>query len=286
MAHAGSPPGVGLGGGFYSFRVTYTDDMTLALRLADAADRISLDRFGSSDLRIESKPDLTPVSDADLAVERAIRALLEIERPTDAVIGEEYGASAVSGSSQARRWVVDPIDGTKNYVRGVPVWATLIALFDGDEIVLGVVSAPAMSRRWWAGNGTGAYSSFQSGHPKRIAVSGVTDLGDASLSYSDLAEWESIGKLDRFLDLTRRCWRTRAYGDFYSYMLVAEGAADVATEPELNLWDVAALVPIVREAGGRFTGVDGQAAGPATTSALVTNGHLHDEVLAALITGS
>ncbi|RIJ77022.1 histidinol-phosphatase [Nakamurella silvestris] len=266
--------------------MTNAEDLTLALRLADEADRISLDRFGSADLKIESKPDLTPVSDADLAVERAIRAVLEAERPGDAVIGEEYGASAVGESARPRRWVVDPIDGTKNFVRGVPVWATLIALFDGDEIVVGVVSAPALSRRWWAATGSGAFSTFQGGPARRIAVSGVSALEDASLSYSDLSEWEAIGKLEEFVGLTRRCWRTRGYGDFYSYMLVAEGAADIATEPELNLWDVAALVPIVREAGGTFTGIDGGAAGPATASALVTNSHLHAEVLRALTTGS
>lgn len=258
---------------------TLSDDLALALRLADTADAISLPRFGAADLHVVAKPDLSPVSDADLAVETAIRQLLAAERPADAVVGEEYGDSQPEAR---RRWVVDPIDGTKNFVRGAPVWATLIALFEGDAVVVGVVSAPALARRWWAATGSGAFSSFAGGEPRALQVSGVGDLADASLSFSDLAEWEAIGRLDRFMDLTRQCWRTRGYGDFYSYMLVAEGAADIAVEPELSLWDLAALIPIVAEAGGTFTGVDGAPPGPSTASALVTNGLLHPEVLAAL----
>ncbi|AZI58359.1 histidinol-phosphatase [Nakamurella antarctica] len=254
-------------------------DLALALTMADAADSISLKRFGASDLVVESKPDLTPVSDADLAVETAIRKILTTERPDDAVVGEEFGADL---PTSGRRWVIDPIDGTKSFVRGVPVWATLIALFDDDEVVVGVVSAPALSRRWWAASGLGAHSSFQGQEPRPISVSGVRDLGDANLSFSELAEWETAGKLDTFLDLTRACWRVRGYGDFYSYMLVAEGAVDVALEPSLSLWDVAALVPIVTEAGGRLTEIGGPAISQTSTSALATNSHLHPAVLKAI----
>jgi histidinol-phosphatase len=263
---------------------TYSGDLALALRLADAADAISLPRFGAADLRVTAKPDLTPVSDADLAVERAIRSVLAVERPDDAIVGEEFGAaeSASPDAARRRRWVLDPIDGTKNFVRGVPVWATLIALFDGDRAVVGVVSAPALARRWWAASGAGAFTRFAQRPPRQCRVSGVVDIADASLSYSELAEWRSAGRKEGFAALCDACWRTRAYGDFFSYMLVAEGAVDVAAEPELSLWDVAALIPIVTEAGGRFTGIDGQPSGGAASSALATNGLLHAQVLTLL----
>jgi len=269
-------------------RSTHADDLALALRLADAADAISFPRFGAADLHVTAKPDLTPVSDADLAVERAIRALLAVERPQDAVLGEEFGESASSASGEgepdgaARRWVLDPIDGTKNFVRGVPVWATLIALFHGDRAVVGVVSAPALARRWWAADGGGAFTRFSGGHATTCRVSGVTDLSDASLSYSDPAEWRLAGRERGFAELSGNCWRTRAYGDFYSYMLVAEGAVDIAAEPQLSLWDVAALIPIVTEAGGSFTSIDGQPSGGRPDSALATNGLLHESVLSLL----
>lgn len=274
----------------------YAEDLVLALRLADAADAISLPRFGAADLQVQSKPDLTPVSDADLAVETAIRALLSEERPADGVVGEEFGeqpgGNRVDGdhdgrapSSQpgtGRRWVIDPIDGTKNFVRGVPVWATLIALLDGDDIVVGVVSAPALARRWWAANGSGAWTRFHDRPPRRCSVSAVRDIKDASLSYSDLAEWRDSKHAAGFATVLNACWRTRAYGDFYSYMLVAEGAVDIAAEPELSLWDVAALVPIVTAAGGSLTSIDGQPSGGTSGSALATNGLLHEAVLARL----
>lgn len=250
------------------------DDLELAHRLADAADAITRRRFGASDLAVESKPDLTPVTDADRAVERAIRGLVEAARPDDAVSGEEFGASGRGD----RRWVIDPIDGTKNFVRGVPVWATLIALLDADTPVLGVVSAPALGRRWWAARGTGAWTTALGAPPRRLAVSRVAVLGDASLSYSSLSGWADLGRRDRFLALTDACWRTRAYGDFWSYLLVAEGAVDLATEPELSLWDVAALAPIVVEAGGRFTGLDG-VDGVHSGTAAASNGLLHDALL-------
>ena len=256
---------------------TYDDDLRLAHVLADQADAITMDRFRALDLQVDTKPDLTPVSDADRSVEEAIRALLKRTRPRDAVQGEEFGSTGHG----PRRWVVDPIDGTKNYVRGVPVWATLIALLDGDDPVVGVVSAPALQRRWWAARGTGAWRGRSLSAATECRVSTVAELADASLSYSSLSGWEDSGRLDAFLGLTRACWRTRAYGDFWSYMLVAEGAVDLACEPELALYDMAALVPIVIEAGGRFTDLAGTN-GPHGGNAVCSNGLLHDEVLARL----
>jgi histidinol-phosphatase len=252
----------------------YVDDLDLALRLADTADAISLGRYRAADLVVEAKPDLTPVSDADRTVEAALRAELVAARPADAVHGEEFG----SVGDGPRRWVIDPIDGTKNYVRGVPVWATLIALMDGDDAVLGVVSAPALARRWWAASGAGAWVRELGADPRRLAVSRVSRLADASASYSSLSGWPDVA---RFVGVVNGMWRSRGFGDFWSYMLVAEGAVDIATEPELSLWDMAALAPIVTEAGGRFSSLDGTD-GVLGADAAATNGLLHEEFLAAL----
>ena len=253
----------------------YAGDLELALSLADAADAITTARFGAVDLVVETKPDLTPVSDADRAVEAAIRARLGDARPGDAVAGEEFGATG----DAARRWVIDPIDGTKNFVRGVPVWATLIALLDGVTPVVGVVSAPALGRRWWAARGAGAQASTFGAPPRRLAVSQVRDLADASISYSSLGGWGD--RRASFTGLLDRVWRSRAYGDFWSYLLVAEGAVDLAAEPELALWDMAALYPVVTEAGGRFSALDGTD-GVHGGNACASNGLLHDALLAAL----
>jgi len=258
-------------------RPHYDDDLRLALVIADQVDAQTMARFKALDLHVESKPDHTPVTDADRSAEEIIRGQLSRSRGRDAVLGEEFGATG-HGS---RRWIVDPIDGTKNFVRGVPVWATLIALAEGDEIVVGVVSAPALGRRWWAAQGTGAWTGRSLSSATRLQVSGVRDIADASMSYSSLSGWEDRGRLPHFLDLSRQAWRTRAYGDFWSYMLVAEGAVDIAVEPELELYDMAALVPIVTEAGGRFTSLAG-VDGPFGGNAAVTNGHLHDHVLATV----
>ena len=250
-----------------------TPDLALALELADTADAISLARFRSRDLQVETKPDLTPVTEADRAVEHELRRRLAERRPGDLVLGEEFGgALAPSG----RQWVLDPIDGTKNYVRGVPVWATLVALVDDGTPVVGVVSAPALGRRWWAAAGLGAWTRGPEGQ-RRLQVSAVRELSDASLSFSDGVGW-APGVLD---SLAARTWRTRAYGDFWSHLLVAEGAVDIAAEPELNPWDIAALIPIVVGAGGTITGYDGS---PALTSGsgLTTNGRLHEPVLRLL----
>ena len=263
--------------GDMSLRPGYDDDLRLAHVMADQVDGLTMSRFKALDLRVETKPDLTPVSDADKAAEELIRGQLARARPRDAVHGEE-GADTGHGP---RRWVVDPIDGTKNFVRGVPVWATLIALMDGDEVVVGLVSAPALGRRWWAAKGAGRVDRQVARGRLAAAGLGGRPLADASLSYSSLSGWEEHGKLDGFLDLTRSVWRTRAYGDFWSHVLVAEGAVDLSAEPELELHDMAALVPIVTEAGGRFTSIRG-VPGPLGGSALVTNGLLHDEALALL----
>ena len=249
-------------------------DLELALELADQSDALTVARFRAADLAVDTKPDLTPVSEADRAVEERLRYQLARARPDHGVLGEEMGDQEGAGSPW--RWVIDPIDGTKNYVRGVPVWATLIALQEHGQGVLGVVSAPALGRRWWAARGEGAFADGE-----RIRVSAVGDLADASLSYASLAGWEAAGREEAFLAFTRRFWRTRAYGDFWSHVLVAEGAVDVAAEPQVTLWDLAALQVIVEEAGGRFTDLGGTPTA-AGGSAVSTNGRLHDEVLATL----
>jgi len=242
------------------------------LELADLADAMTLARFGDVDLVVSTKPDLTPVTEADRSVERALRERISAARPGHAVMGEEFG----SEGSGEWRWILDPIDGTKNYVRGVPIWATCIALQHDDQVTAGVVSAPALGRRWWAARGEGA---FAGGRP--IRVSAVASLADAQLSYDSVPGFEACGMGEQFLALARRCWRTRGLGDFWSHVLVAEGAVDIAVEPEVSVWDVAAIQVIVEEAGGRFTDLSG-AARPDGGSAVSTNGALHDEVLAAL----
>ncbi|MGH3414304.1 MAG: inositol monophosphatase family protein [Marmoricola sp.] len=255
----------------------HTDDLRLAHVLADDADSVATTRFRALDLHVMTKPDLTPVTDADQAVEDGIRRTLGRVRSRDAVIGEEQGSS---GHSQ-RRWVVDPIDGTKNFVRGVPVWATLIGLMVDDEVVVGVVSAPLLNRRWWAMKDGGAWTGKSLLRAAACQVSDVSRIEDASLSYSSLGGWEARDRLDDFLALSRRCWRTRAYGDFWSYMLLAEGAVDIAAEPRLQLHDMAALDVVVREAGGMFTSLEGEP-GALGGNALATNGKLHDQALAFL----
>jgi histidinol-phosphatase len=252
-------------------------DLELAHELADLADAITMDRFQAADLTVTTKPDMSPVSDADQAVERAIRAAVEKQNPQDAVIGEEYGTT---GNSK-RLWVIDPIDGTKNYVRGVPVWATLISLIEDGESVLGFVSAPALSRRWWATKNNGAWVQFEKQPAKQIKVSQVESLKDAFFGYSSKDEWIEIGKEKQFAQLVDSVWRTRAFGDFWTHLMVAEGVIDCSADPILNLWDLAALVVIVSEAGGIATTLDGS--NPLQGSNMVaTNGLLHKAVLNTL----
>ena len=252
----------------------YSDDLRLAHVMADTADDLTMRRFRAVDLRVDTKPDLTPVSDADRTVEESIRGTLRRARPRDAVVGEEFGQTGHG----ARSWIIDPIDGTKNYVRGVPVWATLIALMDRGRVVVGVVSAPALGRRWWAARDGGAWSGRGLTKATRCQVSSVGRLEDASFSFSSLSGWEKRDRLNNLLDLTRTVWRTRAYGDFWSHMLVAEGSVDISAEPELSPWDMAALTVIIEEAGGMWSDLSGT---PNVDggSMVCSNGLLHDEVL-------
>jgi histidinol-phosphatase len=257
------------------------DDLKLALELADAADAITLERFRAADLVVETKPDLTPVSEADRAVEHALRERLAAVRPQDQVYGEEFGGDRTAAPG-ARRWIVDPIDGTKSYVRGIPVWATLLALERGGELVVGLISAPALGRRWWATRGGGAFSrDALSAEPRRLCVSGVHELGDAQLCFGGLEEWREAGRLDALVELGARCWRTRGYGDFWSYILVAEGALEIGLDPQVSLWDLAAPMIIVEEAGGRFTDFAGSAT-PGGGSAIATNGLVHEAARAII----
>lgn len=274
------------------------DDLELAHELADRADAVSLGRFRAVDLDVQTKPDRTPVTEADLAVERAIRDRLAEERPGDGILGEEFGTEG----DVTRQWIIDPIDGTANFLRGIPVWGTLIALAIDGVPVVGVASSPAMGRRWWAARGTGAWtieSAAEAGASsneradaasarfpgaRRLHVSAVEELSDASLSFQSLAQWRQAGYLDRLLALGDLVWRDRAYGDLWSYMLLAEGLLDITGEFDVKPYDLAALVPIVEEAGGRFTSITGEP-GPWHGSSLATNGRLHDAVLDVLREG-
>jgi histidinol-phosphatase len=251
-----------------------TADLALALELADIADAITLAHFRSATLRVEHKADDTEVTVADRSSEAAMRARLTAERPDHAVLGEEEGLIGPAGATA--RWIIDPIDGTSNYVRGIPIWASLIALELDGALMVGVASAPALGRRWWAAKGLGAFADGD-----RIGVSAVTDLAEAHLAYSDVGSFYDHGRGDALVDLSRRVWRARGLGDFWMHMLVAEGGFDVAVEPVVSLWDLAAVQVIVEEAGGRFTSLDGAPRADGG-SACSTNGLLHDEVVRRL----
>ncbi len=252
-------------------------DLDLALKLADRADEISLKRFRALDLLVETKPDRSPVTDADRAVEAELRSVVAEYRPADTFIGEEFENT---GSSN-RNWIVDPIDGTANYLRGVPIWASLIALRVDGVITTSVVSAPALGRRWWAQRGNGAFTMDINGSVRTLQVSKISELEDSSISYNNMQLWDQAGKLNQLIELSRKVWRTRAYGDFYSYMLLAEGTIDLVAEHDLKIYDIAALVPIVEEAGGKFSDLTG----PLTdnsSSVMASNGLLHAEFQQAL----
>lgn len=257
-------------------------DLDVALAMADAADRITFAAFRRPDLAVETKPDLTPVTAADRAVESALRADLARHRPGDRVLGEEFGGP---GGAGGRRWIIDPIDGTKNFVRGVPVWATLLALEVDSDLVIGVVSAPALGRRWWAGRGHGAFAGpagpVPAAAPTPIRVSAVAAIEDALLSGGSLRTWLDRDDPGPAVALALRCWSDRSFGDFWSHVLVAEGACDIALDPVASLWDLAPLVVIVEEAGGRFTSIEGEP-GADRGSGVSSNGQLHDDVIALL----
>ena len=256
---------------------TVITDQDLALKLADAADEISLARFGAIDLRVDSKPDSSYVTDADRSVEERLRAIIARHSPEDAIIGEEF-ADEGDGS---RTWIIDPIDGTANYLRGIPIWATLIALRVDGVITTSVVSAPAMGRRWWAQRGNGAFTKDVDGRIRIIETSKVNDLASSSFSYNSIQLWDQSGKLDELIALSRQVWRARAFGDFLSYMYLAEGSLEMVSEHDLKLYDIAALVPIVEEAGGTFTALDGPLT-ESSSSVLATNTLMHETFMQAL----
>ena len=259
--------------------MTFDADLALALRLAETADALSSARFNAHDLEVHTKADRSFVTDADLEVENALRRLLMSERPDDGILGEEFGTKGQS----IRQWIIDPIDGTSNFLRGVPVWGTLIALAIEGRPVVGVASAPALGKRWWAAEGSGAWTQNLGSEPRAIHVSSVSDLAQASLSFQSIQQWDEAGYLEQLITLTRMVWRDRAYGDLWAYMLLAEGLIDCVAEFDVKTYDLAALIPIVTEAGGRFTSVTGDT-GPHHGSSLASNSVLHDDLLAVLNT--
>ncbi len=231
-------------------------------------------RFDASDLDVQLKADATHVTEADLATERAIRAILEAERPDDGVFGEEFG---ITGDA-ARQWIIDPIDGTANYLKGIPMWTTLIALAVDGVPRVGVASQPALGRRWWAATGLGAWTNTPDGGVKRLSVSSVDEVSAASASFQSIRQWDEAGELDAVVRLSRAVWRDRGYGDTWPYMLLAEGRLEFVAEFGVKEYDVAALVPIITEAGGRFTSYTG-ADSIGERSSLATNGILHTAFL-------
>jgi len=261
--------------------VDLADDLSLACSIAADADLVSGPRFRAADLLVESKPDRTPVTDADRAVERLIRERIAEARPGDGILGEEFGVEG-DPEGRGRQWIVDPIDGTANFLRGVPVWATLIGLAIDGVPVVGVVSAPALGLRWWGARGLGAWVDRTDGPhgdaPRRMRVSAVAAVSDAYFSHGAIRLWEDAGRGAQLAAIAREVWRDHGYGDFWQHMLVAEGLIDAAAELDLQPYDVAAIVPIVEEAGGRFTDLAGRS-GPWGGSALTTNGLLHEALL-------
>jgi histidinol-phosphatase len=252
-------------------------DLALALRIADAADAASMSRFDAADLDIRTKTDASPVTEADLATERAIRTILEQERPQDGIFGEEFG---ITGDAK-RQWIIDPIDGTANYLKGIPMWTVLIALAIDGVPCVGVASQPAMGRRWWAATGLGAWTNTPAGDPRRLAVSSIDTIEAASASFQSISQWDEAGHLDAVIRLSRAVWRDRGYGDTWPYMLLAEGRLEFVAEFGVKEYDIAALVPIITEAGGRFTSFEGHDS-IGERSSLATNGILHEPFLSLL----
>ena len=251
------------------------NELQLALKVADAAAAVSLAGFNARSFTVERKADKSEVTEIDRATETAITNILRAERPEHSVYGEEHG---IVGPSEAKyQWVIDPIDGTSNFVRGVGVWASLIALVENNVPILGVVCAPALQMRWWAITGGGA---FFNGQP--IRVSKVDTMREASLSITSGKGWDKLGATSSLSKLQNDVSRVRGYGDFWQHMLVAQGSVDIAIDNiGLAPYDIAALVPIVQEAGGKFSDRFG-ANDWRANSLITTNGLLHDATLAYL----
>ncbi|MDP4633476.1 MAG: histidinol phosphatase [Pontimonas sp.] len=259
---------------------TLQDDLALARVAVANADLVSLARFRAQDLVVTTKPDRTPVTDADQAVERVIRATLSASRPEDDIFGEEMGTdSNTIGARAGRQWIIDPIDGTAGFLRGLPIWGTLVALAIDGVPVVGAISAPALGKRWFGATGLGSWSTTGGSREEvPLQVSEVRAVADATVSYNSIGQWVADGRQEALMALTGSAWRTRALGDFWPYMLVAEGSLDMAGEPDLQPYDMAAIQPIVEGAGGRFSSLDAENS-VWTGSALATNGLIHDEVL-------
>jgi histidinol-phosphatase len=256
---------------------TTTDDVTLALSLADEADSVTMPLYTAVDLYARARLEDTPLNTADHDVDVTLRRRLALKRPQDHVYDETRGAERFAG----RHWIIDPLDGRRNFIRGVPVWATLVALMVDGVATVGVVSAPALHRRWWAAAGQGAFSTQQAGPARRLSVSPIGELRAANLSFSGLSGWAMLGIRERFIVLTDDVWQARGYGDFYSYCLLAEGTVDIALAAAVSVRQLAALDVLVREAGGTFTDLEGSP-GPHGRTAAATNGRLHAAVLSRL----
>jgi histidinol-phosphatase len=255
----------------------------VALAACDEADAISLASFRRA-LRIEAKADASFVTEADTAVERAVRARITGRFPDHGLVGEEYGEAT---SRSGRRWIIDPIDGTHNYMRGVPIFATLLALEIEGEMVLGAVSAPALQRRWfsWSGGGAWAVDTTLGGwdvaSAMSLSVSAIDSLDTSSVVYSSYPSLVQSGLAPGFPGLLEKVWRDRGLGDFYGYMLVAEGAAEAMVESDLKVWDLAGPLAVMRHAGARVTDLTGGEDMPAR-GVLATNGRVHEAILGEL----
>ncbi len=252
--------------------------LALATAACDEADGIARSTF-RRDLEISTKPDRTFVTQADQAIERAIRSRIHAAYPDHGLVGEEYGTEAADA---ATRWYIDPIDGTHNFIRGVPLFGTLLAVERDGELQAAVISAPALRERWWARRGGGAWAQgADDAAPRRIRVSGVASLDDAQVLYGSGHDIDASGLAPGFRALLGAVWRERGFGDFWGYALLAEGAAEAMVEVDLSSWDAAAPTVLIEEAGGRVTDFAGDRAIDSGTF-LATNGLLHDEVLARL----
>ena len=252
--------------------------LVLAHAACDEADEIARSAF-RRDLEISTKPDRTFVTQADQAIERAIRARILAAYPDHGLVGEEYGTEA---GDAATRWYIDPIDGTHNFIRGVPLFGTLLAVEVDGELQAAVLSAPALHERWWARRGGGAWArGADDPEPRRIRVSQVASLADSQILYGSGHDIEASGRVPGFRALLGDVWRERGFGDFWGYALLAEGAAEAMVEVDLWSWDAAAPMVLIEEAGGRVTDLDGRRAID-SRSFLATNGLLHDEVLRRL----